>query len=495
MKKKVVLVLVDSLLPGPLEQAMNEGKAPNLTAIAKSGSFIKEGVTVFPTMSCSIDTSLVTGVFPDKHKIPGLVWYEANENRVVNYGSSFGTVWRLGFKQVLEDILYKLNKEHMSAKVETIFENLERKGRTVANINIAAYRGKQNHEVKLPFLVNVASGFSLKDPVRGCKNLALGKIVKPKLSKPYEMLAPTSLRKRYGINDEYSIEIFIELIRQNQLADLTLIYLPDLDQKVHKHGTKNMIKETEKIDEKIGRLLKPLGGVDKALEETIWIVISDHGQTDIDSNKKNALIPLQDLLKKFKIHNFREKVNSSVDDVVICNNERVAYIYPFRLKKDDIIEALKQDSKIDWIAYPDGNKVVVEKREQKDGYSDDLKLIYSKDGEYVDPYNQEWDIFGDMRALDLHVVGKHLTYKNYPDALMRLYGAIFAQRTKDVLIVTAKPGHEFESQGSASHNGGASHGSLHRQDSEIPIIIGGTDKKPKYPRIVDMKKFLMDLMQ
>lgn len=495
MKKKVILVLVDSLLPGPLEQAMDEGKVPIMNLIKEAGVFYKDGVTVLPTMSCSIDTSLTTGVFPHKHKIPGLVWYHSDENRIVNYGSSFGTVWRLGFKQVLEDILYKLNKEHISKDVETIYEVLERRGFTVGNINLAVYRGKQQHDVKLPFLVNLATSFSLKEQLKGPNNLSIGKLTDWPLPAPYKLAASTSVFKRYGLNDDYTVELFQEVVRQGQLPDFLMTYLPDLDQAVHKNGTNYVIKQVEKVDNKLAKMMEAFGGPEKALEEAVWIIISDHGQTDIDPDKARGQIPLHTILKDFSIHNLRNKINSATTDLIICNNERLAYIYPFRKKQDPIIEALKQDDRIDWIAYPDGKRIIVEKREQKEGYIDDLKLIFSKDGEYIDKYDQSWEISGDKKVLDLHIVGNHVEYKEYPDALMRLYGAVFAQRTKDVLIVTARPGHEFQSQGSAKHNGGGSHGSLHRQDSEIPIIIGGTDKRPKYPRIVDLKQFILALLQ
>ena len=493
MHKKVILLVVDSLLPGPLEQAIATGKAPNIAAIANSGAFIKDGVTVLPTMSCSIDTSLATGVFPHEHKIPGLVWYNSQENRIVNYGSSFGTVWRLGFRQVVEDLLYKLNKEHISGNVVTIYEQLEKRGYTTGNVNLAVYRGKQNHDVKLPFLLNIFTGFAFNEQLKGPKLLALGKLTNMNLPRPFKLSAPATAFKRYGVNDAFTIEMFQEIAKQDQLPDFFMGYLPDMDQSIHKNGTKQVGQEIEKIDYKIGKMLAALGGVDKALEQTIWIITSDHGQIDI-RNDQRSQINLDDILKDFAIHNLRNKINLGTTDAIICNNERLAYLYTFRNKSEQIIDALKQDDRIDWLAYPDGDQVVVEKRAQLEDYTDDYKLIYSREGEYIDCYNQSWTLMGDNKALDLHIIGQHIQYGDYPDALMRLYGAVFAQQTKDVIVVTAKPSYEFKSQGSAKHNGGASHGSLHKQDSEIPIIIGGTTKVPKHNRIVDIKEFVLRLL-
>jgi hypothetical protein len=42
-----------------------------------------------PSMSVTIDSSLLTGTYPDQHKIPGLNWYDEQEKRIVNYGTGF----------------------------------------------------------------------------------------------------------------------------------------------------------------------------------------------------------------------------------------------------------------------------------------------------------------------------------------------------------------------------------------------------------------------
>ncbi|OEH85184.1 hypothetical protein BHU72_06125 [Desulfuribacillus stibiiarsenatis] len=491
--KKVILLLVDSLLPGPLEKAMERGEVPNMSAIAETGTFIKRGVTLLPTMSCVVDSSIITGCYPDEHHVPGLMWYNPKENRIVDYGSSFGITWRLGFKQVLQDVIHDLHSKHLSKKVTTIYEDLEKRGLTTGNINFGVYRGKSEHTMKMPFLLNLMTKFQLNNKkVKGPNILTVGKLVKGELNKPYDINAPSSVFKRYGLNDEYTIEVFQEIVRQKQLPDFTMMYFPDLDQAVHKKGTKFAIDSIQKIDKKIGQLLDALGGPEKAMEETIWIILSDHGQTDVKEGI--GQIPLPEILSDLTIHNLRKPIDSATMDVVICNNERLTYLYFFRMKKDKIMEALLADSRIDFVAHRNNQQITVEKRDHDSNKKKDLKLVYSETGDYTDPYNQTWNISGDYQVLDLHVKDNRIDYDDYPDALKRLQAAFFGQRTQDVLVVTAKPGYEFQSQGSANHNGGGSHGSLHRQDSEIPIIIGGTDKKPKYPRIVDLKKFILDLI-
>lgn len=493
MKKKVIVVVVDSLLPGPLEMAMSNGKAPNMQQLAAKGKFIKDGVTVFPTMSSAIDTSLVTGVFPDEHKVPGLVWYDAQQNRVINYGSSFGTVWRLGFRNVVEDILYHLNEKHISKFVSTIFEDLASEGLSTGNISLAAHRGNTSHEVRLPWLVKLLTMFALNKPVRGAEILSLGRFTDVELYQPYQLQAPTSAWKRYGVNDTYAVALFREIVRQNALPDFISVYLPDLDQAVHKHGTKGVIEEITKVDTRIGHMMESMGGVESATEQAVWILTSDHGQTDIHPGS-DGQIDLRDILQNFTIHNFRKPINPATLDVLICNNERMAYLYTFRMKRDPLVDALKEDHRIDFIAYPREKHVVVEKRYHGEKTPRDAQLIFSKDGPYEDIYGQTWNIQGDAALLDIKINDMQLCYEQYPDALRRLYGATHAHSTDNVLTVTAKPGFEFQSQGSAKHGAGASHGSLHRQDSLIPMIIAGTDRTPKHARLVDLKEFVISLL-
>ncbi|WP_339063818.1 hypothetical protein [Tepidibacillus marianensis] len=60
--------------------------------------------------------------------------------------------------------------------------------------------------------------------------------------------------------------------------------------------------------------------------------------------------------------------------------------------------------------------------------------------------------------------------------------------TGNYLIVTAKPGYELIGGDSPVHIGGGGHGSLDKTDSMIPLLILGTNERPRYLRIEDIKK-------
>ncbi|MFY3790403.1 aminoglycoside 6-adenylyltransferase [Ureibacillus sp. MALMAid1270] len=86
-----------------------------------------------------------------------------------------------------------------------------------------------------------------------------------------------------------------------------------------------------------------------------------------------------------------------------------------------------------------------------------------------------------------------LTYNDYPDALARLHGALHSQEG-NVILVDAKPSYEFVEKHSKDHAGGGAHGSLHKVDSIVPLIVAGTEDRPEFQRLVDIKEWILRLV-
>ncbi|WP_231478680.1 alkaline phosphatase family protein [Virgibacillus halodenitrificans] len=74
--KPVILLNIDSLMPQPLEIAVQTDQTPALKFLMENGMYFSNMVNSFPTMSVTIDSSLLTGTYPDKHQIPGLHWFD-----------------------------------------------------------------------------------------------------------------------------------------------------------------------------------------------------------------------------------------------------------------------------------------------------------------------------------------------------------------------------------------------------------------------------------
>ena len=70
-----------------------------------------------------------------------MTWYNRDERRIVEYGSSFAATLAEGTRQMLEDVLVNFNLVHMSPSAETVFESLEDAGLVTAAVNCYVCRG------------------------------------------------------------------------------------------------------------------------------------------------------------------------------------------------------------------------------------------------------------------------------------------------------------------------------------------------------------------
>lgn len=481
--KPVVFLLIDSLMDEPLQKAIDEGRAPALAFLSQHGQYVPNIVSSYPTMSVTIDSSLLTGTYADEHRIPALSWFNKKENRLVNYGSGAMEIFNIGVKQVLEDNLYNLNQNHLSKSVATIYEDLYEREDDSASINGLVYRGKQNHHLHIP---KIASTFNILPHSLAVKGPTL--VSKGSLSQ----FSPKNNRhnnfwQRLGFNDASTAKELKHLIQNDKLPSFTLAYFPDLDQRVHENGPMDL-KGIEQVDEQLQLILNEYSSWEEAIENMTLVVYGDSGQVAIGNDEAESLINLRTLLETYQISKLGEAIQTE-DQIVLGVNSRMAYIYLLdeKITYTEMASHLIKDSRIGFIAWKDNKGNHVLSRES------DSILTFQPNGKYRDQYDQVWNIRGDFSILDLSVTGhNNIEYGHYPDALARLYGALHSHKGR-YLIVDAKPSYEFIGEHSPTHLGGGGHGSLHEEDSLTPMIIAGTDTAPKQKRVVDFKEWILEL--
>jgi len=100
------------------------------------------------------------------------------------------------------------------------------------------------------------------------------------------------------------------------------------------------------------------------------------------------------------------------------------------------------------------------------------RLRFRPGDSVADLRGARWDIEGELAALAAVVEGGRLRSDRYPDPLARVFSALTAPHAGD-LIVSLELGYEALDWGGASHAGGGSHGSLHRDDSLGPLLFCG----------------------
>ncbi len=479
---KIVLLIIDSLMDEPLKKVIEEKKAPALDFFVKHGQYNKYLVSSYPTMSVTIDSSLITGTYPDKHKIPGLVWYDGDEKRTINYGNGLFEMMKIGVTQFTEDSLYQFNNVDLSPNVETIHEVLDKRGKQTASINSIIYRRNYEHTLKIPKVLAKTTALPNTYKTFGPKRLSVGAFIRQDEKNIH-------LLNRLGLNDAFAAQELKYLLEKNILPEFTIMYFPVNDHEVHRKGPKTT-EGIEELDKNLQEILNVFPTWESALENMIWIIIGDSKQSSVKKNKNEALIDLREALSNYNILKLNEPVRNN-DELVITANERMAYIY--KISEDfslqDIASRLLADERIAWIAWKENNMIQV-KSWDKDGV-----FQFKPEGAFKDAYNQTWSIKGNSSILDLTIKNNNqIKYGDYPDGLARLYGALHSQKG-EFLIVDAKPGYEFIGESSPEHTGGGAHGSMHKNDSLTPIIVTGTNKSIDNLRIVDLKKWILDLLE
>ncbi|MBN8204027.1 alkaline phosphatase family protein [Bacillus sp. NTK034] len=475
---KIILLVIDSLMDEPLKNAIQEKNAPALAFFLKHGQYSKNLVSSYPTMSVTIDSSLITGTYPDQSKIPGLVWFDNNEKQINTYGNGMFEIMKLGVSRFADNIMHQYNNVDLSPNVRTIHEDLNNLKKDSASINAFIYRGNYHHTLKVPKLITKVSNLPEEYETLGPKILSLGAFIRQDPKNNH-------IVNRIGLNDAFAVQELKYLLKKNILPEFTILYISENDFTVHRKGP-DTTKGIEKLDKHLQEVLNIFPKWEDALNNNIWVIIGDSNQSSVNERKKEALIDLQEILSKYRILKLGKPVSED-DQIVITANERMAYIYKINesVSVKNIAGKLQTDPRIAWIARKEKEMIHVISGDHKGSF------IFKPGGTYNDIYNQAWTIKGNTSILDLSLKDKNIHYGDYPDGLARLYGAMQSQEG-EFLVVDAKPGFEFIGESSPEHSGGGAHGSMHKEDSLIPIIVTGTNKSIDQLRIVDLKKWILD---
>lgn len=482
--KKVILFVIDSLHPVVLERILAKGQAPALRFLAKQGTYFDRVVSSFPTMTPVATSSMITGTWPDRHGVPGFIWFNEENRKIVDYGATPLSVLKIGTEKVLRNLLIKLNEEHLNPSTPTLYERLEAGGYSTGNINFFMHRGKHSFQAKVPRLLALATGFRLRQAaVSGPSNLTLGQLVHPPFSGPVNTY-PRGPFNRFGFNDAFSGRISAQLIREGKQPDFMAVYFPDNDNYSHHYGPLRTGPSIERADFQVASVLDEFGSWEKALEENIIIVTGDHAQSTVGLGQE-YLINLDRVLKSFKRLKATEEASGyNNKEIAICPNERMAFIYFLQRNNEvvlDVVGILVKDPRNAQIAW----KVSKNRYCVLQGGTE-KQLFFSRLGLYQDVYGQSWSFEGDLSVIDAKVIGEQkIEFGKFPDALTRLISALEARNGSRV-IVSAASGYEYLAAGGPIHPGGGSHGSLEEEDSTVPMIVAGMPVSLEYPRIIDL---------
>jgi hypothetical protein len=462
--KKLVLAVVDSLKPEMLDRAIAEGRAPALQAIVERGVYIRDCVSVYPSVTPVASATITTGTAPDMHHIPAMNWFHRGERRYVEYGSSFPATRAFGVVRSLYDTVYNMNLAHLSRATPTVFEQVEDGGLRDACTTFLIYRGRHRHApASESMLSRLGQRMQFRHAVYGPKELFYADLFESRQT------GCSSTLGLPGQRDQHAGCVGAHLV-ENDLFDFLLLSLPDNDTFSHKRGPYAQVTSIAAADRAIERLMHVAGGADAFLEEHAVIVMSDHSQTAVEDR-----INLASMLSDWRV--LTPDGDTAGADVAACPSARSAAVYildPSARARElpKLADTLAAAEGIDFVTWRVGGEAVVRPGA---AYAEEGigELRFSTGGELRDLRGGVWSVEGDERALELDTRDGRVTSAAYPNPLERLWAALACPTSGDLLI-SATPGYEFVDWGGVDHVGGGSHGSLHRGDSLGTLIFCGT---------------------
>jgi hypothetical protein len=418
--KKLVLIVIDGLTPAVFERAIEGDRAPALRFLASEGRYTR-GVSTFPSLTPVCLSSVATGAHPDVHRIPHLVWWNRDERRLVEYGSSFGAIRAAGTRRSIEDAIFNMSERHLGREAVTVFEALEDAGLTTAAINFTCYRGRNRHLPTVPGVGRAAFGpkrfffFNLfESDVTGAPLAVFGRAT--------------------GSIDAYAGAVGRWLVTRDGF-DFLVFYLPDYDFASHASGPEGTDEALERADAAVGALLEAAGGPDDILERYAVLLCSDHGQTRVGraARLEHAYVGA---------------------NVIVTASNRAGMVYRTEATREDARELaarLDASAAVEATLFLEADEAIARRGGEE--------LRFTRDGD-------GWRTSGDVALLQ------------QPDALERAWAALHNPNAGE-LLVSAAPGFEFGDLAGRTHLGGGSHGALAATDSEVPLLTVGLDAAPR----------------
>jgi hypothetical protein len=225
--------------------------------------------------------------------------------------------------------------------------------------------------------------------------------------------------------------------------DFLAYYLSDFDYSSHVHGPEGAEDVAlARTDAAVQSLLDAAGGGDAFLERYAVVLLSDHGQTTVESTAQ-LQAPFAGL----------------EHDVIVTASNRSGQLY---LRRTALVDAGTLAERLD-------GQPSVEVTLRREG--DDAVARRAGEELRFRPAGDGWETTGDAAILD------------HPDALARSWSAL-ANPNAGELLVSAAEGWEFTDLGGRHHAGGGSHGSLVAGDSTVPLLTIGVDSDIR--RITDV---------
>ena len=225
-------------------------RLPNLSRLIENGASSTKLKSVYPTLTYVVHTTMVTGVYPDKHGI-------YHNNPFQPFVDEEDQAWFWFKKDIRVPAVYDALKKYKMKSAGILWPVT---GKAAIRYNMPEIKAIGHENQALKILKNGNPFF--------CTMLELkyGKIRKG-IEQPYL--------------DDFTVMCGKDTILRKK-PELLMIHFIDLDDAKHHHGTasQEIDKVLIRMDERIGKLMEAVAEAGIS-EETVFMVLGDHGQKNV----------------------------------------------------------------------------------------------------------------------------------------------------------------------------------------------------------------------
>ena len=295
---------------------------PNIFKISQTGE-TRELQTVFPAVTCTVQSSLLSGSYPEVHGIISNGLYDRQ-----HYSVSF---WEQSSNLVQADRIWDIIKMHQNgSKTAVLFWQ----NTMYSNADfVITPRPLHMEDKMIMWCYSKPSGFYEK---------LSDKIGKFDLTWYWGPLVSK-------LSSEW-IEMATEYVLENEKPSFLFTYIPHLDYSFQRNGTtyKDLKDDLRFVDELIGKLVKKVTSLG-ILQDTQFIIFSEYGFTDVNSD-----IPLNSILRENDLVAVREIEGLEYLDLEYSNafamvDHQVAHIYVKESYTNQVTKILEGIKGIDMI--------------------------------------------------------------------------------------------------------------------------------------------------
>ena len=309
------VIIID--IVGLEKRHISEALTPNITKISQGGE-TRNLETVFPAVTCTVQSSLLSGTYPEVHGIISNGLFDKQ-----NYAVSF---WEQSSNLVQADRIWDtLKMSGSSYKTAVLFWQ----NTMYSNADIVLTPRPLHMDESMIM-------WCYSKPPRFYEKIA-EKIGKFDLTSYW---GPFTSRK----SSEW-IEQATEFVLENARPNLLFTYIPHLDYSFQKNGTSysNLKDDLKFVDDLVGRLIKKVSDMG-IIEDTQFIIFSEYGFTNVSSDiPLNTILRMNDVLSVREIEGL-EYIDLEYSKAFAMVDHQVAHIYikeNYRNSVRKILEGIK----------------------------------------------------------------------------------------------------------------------------------------------------------